>query len=194
MIFYLDFNGSIRDTASVLKVLPPGYLLGKLIDGTHYEISFNERGRENPVVGRCQVDQSSGQLLVVVCMNGQYSMNFLSEIVRMHGTVSLHDPATLDASLKDELLWLVVYPWRDSWAYSAKPAAEKAGAFADGIPAIAMKTGKCMLVAFTVGQWPTNSLRYERSFLIKPIEGGEVTVGHDDLGGGEIEFTTFERL
>lgn len=94
----------------------------------------------------------------------------------------------------DKLSWLIVYPWHDQWSYLGAPTADRDCALADGIPSTAMKSGKCMLVSFTASQWPTTSLRYATSFSVSDNGIGEVSIGGDDLGGGEIELKTLESL
>ncbi len=191
MILYLGFGRKITDKESVLKVLPLGYLLGKLVDQTYYEIAFDEVGRGNPIVGRCQVDPNTGELIVVIYPNGQYSMNFLVEILSMKGTVTLHDPATLASMLKDELLWIVLFPWHDAWSYSGSPKASAELAMSD-VEDIAFKGGQPHLVAFRPSEWPAEMLKVQHSWTIHGDSKAICRKGDADAGDMLYELTTEE--
>lgn len=191
MILYLGFGGKITDKESVLKVLPPGYLLGKLIDQIYYEIAFDEVGRENPVVGRCQVDPNTGELVVVIYPNGQYSMNFLSEILTMQGTVTLYDPARLSGMLKDELLWIVLFPWYKAWSYFGEPKETVELAMA-AIEDVAFKGGQPHLVAFLSSEWPAEMLKVQHSWTIHGDNKANCRKGDADAGDMLYKLTTDE--
>lgn len=191
MILDLGFGGMITDKESVLKVLPPGYLLGKLVDQIYYEIAFDEAGRDNPIVGRCQVDPNTGELIVVIYPNGQYSMNFLIGILSMKGIVTLHDPATLASMLKDELLWIVLFPWRGAWSYFGEPK-ETAELAMASIEDIAFKGGQPHLVALRSSEWPAEMLKVQHSWTIHGDNKANCRKGDVDAGDMLYKLTTEE--
>lgn len=72
---------TINDREGVLASLPDGYLLGRLLDGKYYEISKNEPGEDNPIVGRCEL-KGFQTLRIHTYPNGQPSLLFLIALTR----------------------------------------------------------------------------------------------------------------
>ncbi len=93
----------------------------------------------------------------------------------------------------DRPLWIVVYPWKDSWSYFGSPKATKEAALENIVPSTFLKPG-AMLVEFKASEWPGIALKVDQSFELVKASGEPYRINWIDQGEKIFRFTPLENF